>query len=257
MYFTRNENMTDKTGRLAGKTTLITAAGQGIGRATAEQFAAEGATVFATDINDAALAELDGITGITALKLDVLDGAAIMAVLAETGPLDVLFNCAGFVHNGTILDCDEDDWDFSFNLNVKAMYRLSRAAIPAMLDNGGGSIINMSSVASSLKGVSNRFVYCSSKAAVIGMTKAIAADYITRGIRCNAICPGTVDSPSMHDRLRATGDYEAALSGFIARQPMGRIGTSKEVAALALYLASDESAFTTGQTHAVDGGWSL
>jgi 2-keto-3-deoxy-L-fuconate dehydrogenase len=249
--------MTEKTGRLAGKTALITAAGQGIGRATAELFAAEGARVFATDINDAALAELNGIAGITALKLDVLDGEAITGVLAKTGPLDVLFNCAGFVHNGTILECDEDAWDFSFNLNVKAMYRMARAAIPAMLDNSGGSIINMSSVASSLKGVPNRFVYCASKAAVIGMTKAIAADYVTRGIRCNAICPGTVDSPSMHDRLRATGDYEAALSAFIARQPMGRIGTSEEIAALALYLSSDESAYTTGQTHAIDGGWSV
>lgn len=247
--------MTDKTGRLAGKTALITAAGQGIGRATAEIFAAEGAKVFATDINDTALAELEGAAGITPLKLDVTDGAAIDAVLAKTGPLDALFNCAGYVHNGTILDCSEADWDFSFNLNIKAMYRMIRAALPAMLDNGGGSIINMSSVASSLKGVPNRFVYCASKAAVIGMTKAVAADYVTKGIRCNAICPGTVDSPSLHDRLRATGDYEAALEAFIARQPMGRIGKAEEIAALAVYLASDESGFTTGQTHAIDGGW--
>ncbi|OUS07374.1 NAD(P)-dependent oxidoreductase [Rhodobacterales bacterium 52_120_T64] len=249
--------MTEKTGRLAGKTALITAAGQGIGRATAELFASEGAKVFAADINDKALAELKGIAGITPIKLDVLNGAAITDVLAETGALDVLFNCAGFVHNGTILECDDDAWDFSFNLNAKAMFRMSRAALPGMLENGSGSIINMSSVASSIKGVPNRFVYCASKAAVVGMTKAIAADYVTRGIRCNAICPGTVDSPSMHERLRETGDYEAALKDFVARQPMGRIGKSEEIAALALYLASDDSAFTTGQTHAIDGGWSV
>ena len=249
--------MTEKQGRLAGKTALITAAGQGIGRATVELFVAEGAKVFAADINDAALVDLGQIDGVTAIKLDVTDAAAITKTLGETGTLDVLFNCAGFVHNGTILECDDDAWDFSFNLNVKAMYRLARAALPGMLENGGGSIINMSSVASSLKGVPNRFAYCASKAAVIGMTKAIAADYVTRGVRCNAICPGTVDSPSMHDRLRATGDYEAALEAFIARQPMGRIGTSEEIALLALYLASDESAFTTGQTHAIDGGWSV
>lgn len=247
--------MTKKAGRLAGKTALITAAGQGIGRATAEMFAAEGATVFATDINDQALQELANIDGITARHLDVTDGEAIKSIIAETGPLDVLFNCAGFVDGGSILECDEDAWDFSFNLNVKAMYRLIRASLPAMLENGGGSIINMSSVASSIKGVPNRFVYCSSKAAVIGMTKAIAADFVTKGIRCNAICPGTVDSPSLHERLKATGDYETALKDFIARQPMGRVGSADEIAALALYLASDESSFTTGQTHAIDGGW--
>jgi len=249
--------MNNKTGRLAGKTALITAAGQGIGRATAEMFAAEGASVYATDINDATLAELDAINGITALKLDVLDTDAITATLAITGPLDVLFNCAGFVAAGNILECDEDSWDFSFNLNVKAMYRLARAALPAMLDQGGGSIINMSSVASSIKGVPNRFVYCASKAAVIGMTKAIAADFVTKGIRCNAICPGTVDSPSLHERLRETGDYNQAMKEFIARQPMGRVGDAKEIAALALYLASDESGFTTGQTHIIDGGWAV
>ncbi len=249
--------MTEQSGRLAGKTVLITAAGQGIGRATTEMFAAEGAKVFASDINEAALAELDAIDGITALKLDVTNGDAVTATLKTTGPLDVLFNCAGFVAAGSILECDEDCWDFSFNLNVKAMYRLCRGAIPAMLDNGGGSIINMSSVASSIKGVPNRFVYCASKAAVIGMTKAIAADFVTKGIRCNAICPGTVDSPSLHDRLRATGDYDQALKDFIARQPMGRVGKADEVAALALYLASDESGFTTGQTHAIDGGWAI
>ena len=250
-------DMTEKTGRLAGKKALITAAGQGIGRATAELFAAEGAKVIASDINDGALAELHAIDGITALKLDVTDAAAVEAAIADVGTLDVLFNCAGYVANGTILECEEKDWDFSFDLNVKAMYRLIRLTLPAMLESGGGSIINMSSVASSIKGVPNRFAYCASKAAVIGITKSVAADYVTRGIRCNAICPGTVDSPSMHGRLRATGNYEQALKDFIARQPMGRIGTAAEIAALALYLASDDSAFTTGQTHAIDGGWSI
>ncbi|SMX38228.1 SDR family oxidoreductase [Octadecabacter ascidiaceicola] len=249
--------MTEKQGRLARKKTLITAAGQGIGRTTAELWAAEGAQVIASDINDAALAELDAIDGVTALKLDVTDAGAVQAAVADMGALDVLFNCAGYVANGSILECAEKDWDFSFDLNVKAMYRLIKLTLPAMLDNGSGSIINMSSVASSIKGVPNRFAYCASKAAVIGMTKSVAADYVTRGIRCNAICPGTVDSPSMHGRLRATGDYEKALSDFIARQPMGRIGTPEEIAALALYLASDDSAFTTGQTHAIDGGWSI
>ena len=246
--------MTNENGRLAGKTVFITAAGQGIGRATAELFVAEGATVFAADIKEGAISE---IAGATPVLLDVTDGDAVNAAMDAAGPLDVLFNCAGFVHHGTILECDDDDWDFSFNLNVKAMFRMARAALPAMLAQGGGSIINMSSVASSMKGVPNRFAYCSSKAAVIGMTKAIAADYVTQGIRCNAICPGTVDSPSMHGRLRATGDYESALKAFVARQPMGRIGTAEEIAYLALYLASDESSFTTGQTHAVDGGWAV
>jgi len=243
--------------RLADKTVLITAAGQGIGRATAEAFAAEGARVIASDINEAALAELDAIDGISARKLDVLDAEAVAATVKEIGTLDVLFNCAGFVASGTILECEEDDWDFSFNLNVKAQYRLIKLVLPGMIANGGGSIINMSSVASSIKGVPNRFVYCASKAAVIGMTKAVAADYVTDKIRCNAICPGTVDSPSLHDRLRATGDYEAAMKEFIARQPMGRVGSTKEIAALALYLASDDSAFTTGRTHIIDGGWAL
>ncbi len=249
--------MTDTQGRLAGKTALITAAGQGIGRATAELFAAEGAQVIASDINEDALRELAAIDGITALKLDVTDGAAVTEAAKGLPTLDVLFNCAGYVANGTIMECDEADWDFSFDLNVKTMYRLIRLTLPAMLEQGGGSIINMSSVASSIKGVPNRFAYCASKAAVIGLTKAVAADYITKGIRCNAICPGTVDSPSMHGRLRATGNYEQALKDFIARQPMGRIGTAAEIAALALYLACDDSAFTTGQTHAIDGGWSI
>ncbi|NRB17990.1 MAG: SDR family oxidoreductase [Rhodobacteraceae bacterium] len=249
--------MTQNTGRLAGKTTFITAAGQGIGRSTAELYAAQGAKVFASDINEASLAELDAINGITAIKLDVTDAAAVAACVGDIGPLDVLFNCAGFVANGSILDTDDKDWDFSFDLNVTAMYRMIKLTLPAMLANGGGSIINMSSVASSIKGVPNRFAYCASKAAVIGMTKSIAADYVTQGIRCNAICPGTVDSPSMHGRLRATGNYDKALADFVSRQPMGRIGSADEIAALALYLASDDSAFTTGQTHAIDGGWSI
>ena len=242
---------------LEGKTALITAAGQGIGRASAEAFAKAGASVIATDINETALAELEGLDGITASKLDATNPEDIKRVLAEAGRLDVLFNCAGFVHTGNILESTEEDWDFAFDLNAKAMYRLCKAVLPGMLKQGKGSIINMSSVASSLKGVPNRFVYCASKAAVIGMTKAIAADYVTQGIRCNAICPGTVDSPSLHDRLRATGDYEAAREQFIARQPMGRVGAADEIAALAVYLASDASGFTTGQAHIIDGGWAL
>ena len=242
---------------LEGKTALITAAGQGIGRASAEAFAKAGASVIATDINETALAELEGLDGITAWKLDATNPEDIKRVLAESGRLDVLFNCAGFVHAGNILESTEEDWDFAFDLNAKAMYRLCKAVLPGMLEQGKGSIINMSSVASSLKGVPNRFVYCASKAAVIGMTKAIAADYVTQGIRCNAICPGTVDSPSLHDRLRATGDYEAAREQFIARQPMGRVGAADEIAALAVYLASDASGFTTGQAHIIDGGWAL
>ena len=249
--------MQDTMGRLSGQTALITAAGQGIGRASAELFAKEGATVFACDINDQTLTDLDEIDGVTALKLDVTDAASVAATVGNLPPLNTLFNCAGYVANGTILECEEKDWDFSFDLNVKAMFRLIQLCLPQMLANGGGSIINMSSVASSMKGVPNRFAYCASKAAVIGLTKSVAADYITQGIRCNAICPGTVDSPSMHGRLRATGDYEKALSDFIARQPMGRIGTAEEIAKLALYLASDDAAFTTGQAHAIDGGWAL
>ncbi|MBO9400346.1 SDR family oxidoreductase [Shimia sp. R9_3] len=249
--------MTEVTGRLAGKTALITAAGQGIGRATTELFVAEGAQVIASDINDASLAELAQIDGVTALKLDVTDGAAVAKAAADLPALDVLFNCAGYVAGGTILECSEKDWDFSFDLNVKAMYRLIQLTLPAMLENGGGSIINMSSVASSMKGVPNRFAYCASKGAVLGLTKAVAADYVAQGIRCNAICPGTVDSPSLHDRLRATGDYEQAMNDFIARQPMGRIGTADEIAELALYLASEASKYTSGQPFAIDGGWTI
>lgn len=241
--------------RLEGKVALVTAAGQGIGRATVESYAQQGAIVYAADINDESLTELDKIKNVTAIKLDVTNADAVEKVVKEIGTLDILFNCAGIVHAGSILDCSEDEWDFAFELNVKAMYRLAKLTLPSMLENGGGSIINMSSVASSIKGVPNRFAYCASKAAVIGMTKAIAADFVTQGIRCNAICPGTVDSPSLHDRLRETGDYENALKEFVARQPMGRVGKATEIANLALYLASDESSFTTGQIHIIDGGW--
>ncbi|MBV6637273.1 SDR family oxidoreductase [Mameliella alba] len=241
--------------RLEGKTCVVTAAGQGIGRATAERLAAEGGRVIATDINEAALAELNAIDGIEARRLDVLDAGAITAFAAEVGTADVLFNCAGIVHNGTILESTEDEWDFAFDLNAKAQYRMIRAFLPAMLEQKSGSIINMSSVAGPVTGPVNRFVYSASKAAVAGMTLAIANDYVTQGIRCNAIAPGTVDSPSLHDRLRATGDYDAALKTFIGRQPMGRIGKPEEIAALVAYLAADESGFTTGQVHVIDGGW--
>jgi len=239
--------------RLKGKTCLVTAAGQGIGRASALAMAAEGARVIATDINEAALGTLDGVE---TRRLDVRDGDAISALAAEIGAPDVLFNCAGFVANGTILDCDEKEWDFSFDLNVKAMYRMIRTFLPGMVEQGGGSIINMSSVASSVIAAPNRFVYGATKAAVIGLTKAVAADFIAKGIRCNAVCPGTVESPSLEDRLKATGDYEAARAAFTSRQPMGRIATAEEIAALVVYLASDESSYTTGVAHVIDGGWS-
>ncbi len=242
--------------RLKDKNVLVTAAGQGIGRAVAESFAANGARVIATDINSETLSTLKS-EGIETRLLDVTDKAAVDAAISDAGRLDVLFNCAGYVANGTILECDESSWDFSFNLNVRSMYYTISAALPAMLAHGSGSIINMSSVASSLKGVPNRFAYTTTKAAVIGLTKSIAADYVTRGVRCNAICPGTVESPSLHERLKATGDYEKAMQDFVARQPMGRLGSVEELASLALYLASDESAFTTGQTHIIDGGWAI
>lgn len=242
----------ETAGRLAGKAALITAAGQGIGRATAELFAREGAIVWATDINEASLAGLDNCR---ILPLDVRDDAMVTEVIGQAGPLDILFNCAGVVPGGTILECDPSQWAFAYDLNVTAMYRTIRAALPAMLEKGGGSIVNMSSVASSIKGVPNRFAYGATKAAVIGLTKAVAADFVARGIRCNAVCPGTVDTPSLHERLRETGDYDAAWSAFVARQPMGRVGRPEEIAALALYLASDESGFTTGQAYAIDGGW--
>jgi len=239
--------------RLAGKTALVTAAGQGIGRATAELFASEGATVLATDINADLLA---GVAGCRTRRLDVRDPVEITAALSDAGPIDILFNCAGYVHSGTILECDESAWSFSVDINVTSMYRLIRAALPGMLERGHGSIVNMSSVAGSIKGVPNRFVYGVTKAAVIGLTKSIAADFVAKGIRCNAICPGTVDTPSLHERLKATGDYASAWSAFTARQPMGRLGQAAEIASLALYLASDESAFVTGQCHIIDGGWS-
>lgn len=241
--------------RLEGKRAFVTAAGQGIGRATALAFAAEGAVVTATDINADALGDLAG-ENIAAEVLDVTDPDAVAAVAARLGAVDILFNCAGFVHHGSILDCDEADFEFSLNLNVRAMYRVTRAFLPAMLAAGGGSIINMSSILGSIIAAPNRFVYGATKAAVIGMTKAIAADFVTQGIRCNAICPATVESPSLESRMRAMGDYETARAAFIARQPMGRIGTPEEIAALAVYLASDEAAFVTGQAIAIDGGWS-
>lgn len=239
-------------GRLAGKTALITAAGQGIGRATAEAFLREGAVVIATDLNIEAVATIDGAV---ARALDVTNADAVKAIAAEFPQVDVLYNCAGFVHAGTILDCDEDAWAFSNSLNVTAQYRMIRAILPGMIARGGGSIINMSSIASSIKGVPNRFAYCATKAAVIGLTKAVAADFVAQGVRCNAICPGTVETPSLLQRLRDTGDFEGAYRDFTARQAMGRFGRPSELAALAVYLASDESAFTTGRTHVIDGGW--
>ncbi len=242
--------------RLSGKTAFVTAAGQGIGREVAHMFAAQGARVIASDVNTSLLDQFDD-KSIETITLDVTDADAVNAAISDAGPLDILFNCAGFVHNGTVLECDQAAWDFSFNLNVRSSYYTITAALPAMLENGGGSIINMSSVASSLKGVPNRFVYCTTKAAVIGLTKSVAADYINKGIRCNAICPGTIESPSLHERLKATGDYDQAMKDFVARQPLGRLGTTEEIGNLAVYLASDESAFTTGQTHIIDGGWAI
>jgi 2-keto-3-deoxy-L-fuconate dehydrogenase len=245
-------------GRLEGKVALLTAAGAGIGRATAEAFAAEGARIVATDLN------LDGLKGLSGetRRLDVRSSEAVAALAREVGPIDVLFNCAGFVHHGTVLDCTEGDWDFSFDLNVKSMHRAIRAFLPGMLEKGGGSIVNVASAASSVRGVPNRYLYGASKAAVIGLTKAVAADFIRRGIRCNAICPGTVESPSLDQRIAALSQLsgqsvEAVRKAFVDRQPMGRIGKPEEVAALAVYLASDESAFTTGRTHIIDGGFAL
>lgn len=240
--------------RLSGKTCLVTAAGQGIGHASALAMQKEGARVFATDVNEEALTGLSA-AGFEAFKLDVMDPGSIAAAVAHTGPVDVLFNCAGFVANGSILDCDQGQWEFSIGLNVTAMYQMNRAYLPGMLEAGQGSIINMSSVASSVIAAPGRFAYGATKAAVIGMTKSIAADFITQGVRCNAICPGTVQSPSLEQRLRDTGDYNAARAAFIARQPMGRIGKPEEIAALVVYLASDESAYTTGVAHVIDGGW--
>ncbi len=242
-------------GRLHGKTAIITAAAQGIGRAAVEAFAREGATVWALDINAERLADLAGLAGVTTRRLDVLDSAAVAATVAEIGPVDALFNCAGFVHNGSILDCDEAALDFSFDLNVKSMHRMIRAVLPGMRERGGGSIINMSSVASSVKAVPNRYAYSVTKAAVIGLTKSVAADTVTHRVRCNAICPGTVESPSLEERLRSQGDYEATRAAFIARQPVGRFGKPEEIAELVVYLASDAAAYTTGAIHVIDGGW--
>ena len=238
--------------RLKGKTALITAAAQGIGRATAEAFIREGARVIATDVNVEPLADL---TGAEFQRLDATDPEAVKAIAARHADVDVLYNCAGYVHAGTILDCDEEAWAFSNALNVTAQYRMIRAFLPGMLERGGGSIINMSSICSSIKAVPNRFAYGATKAAVIGLTKSVAADFVTQGVRCNAICPGTVETPSLLQRLRDTGDFEKAYSEFTARQAMGRFGRVEELAALAVYLASDESAFTTGQIHVIDGGW--
>ena len=244
-------------GRLAGKTAFVTAAGQGIGRGAALAFAREGAKVWATDINAKTLADLEGKDGIRTRVLDVLDEAAVGKAAAEVGQVDILFNCAGFVHHGTILDCTLKDWDFSFNLNVKSMYLVTRALLPGMLKKGGGSIINMSSIASSLKGLPNRFVYGATKAAVIGLTKAIAADYVKQGIRCNCIGPGTVDTPSLGDRINAFADPVQARKDFVARQPMGRLGSVDDITGILVFLASDEAKFATGNMYSIDGGMTI
>lgn len=243
---------------LSGKTAFVTAAGNGIGRAAAAALAARGANVIATDIDDVAVASLaDGTGRITAHRLDVLDPKAVHELVEASATVDILVNCAGWVHDGTILDCDDAAWDRSFDLNAKAMFRLIKAVLPGMLAQNSGSIINIASVVSSLKGAPRRFAYGASKAAIIGMTKAIAADFVKDGIRCNAICPGTVQSPSLEERLKATGDFDKALAAFKERQPMGRLGRPEEIAEMVCYLAGDGSAFTTGQAFAIDGGWSI
>ena len=246
--------------RLAGKTAIVTAAAQGIGRATALAFAAEGAEVFATDINAAKVAEIAG-PGLKTGGLDVMDQAAIAALAERLGPVDIVFNCAGFVHQGSVLEATEAEWDFAFDLNVRSMFRMIRSFVPGMIGKGGGSIVNMASVASSVKGIPNRFIYGASKAAVVGLTKSVAADFVKQGVRCNCICPGTVQSPSLDDRIAANaaaaGSLDAARAAFVARQPLGRLGTAEEIAALAVYLASDESVFVTGQALVIDGGISL
>jgi 2-keto-3-deoxy-L-fuconate dehydrogenase len=244
-------------GRLAGKTAFITAAAQGIGRGAALAFAREGAQVWGPDVNAQALADLEGRDGVRTRVLDVTDAAAIAKAAAEVGAVDVLFNCAGYVHHGTILECTPKDWDFSFNLNVKSMYLVTRAFLPAMLKQGRGSIINMSSIASSVKGLPNRFVYGATKAAVVGLTKAIAADYVKQGIRCNCIGPGTVDTPSLGARISAFADPAQARKDFIARQPMGRLGTVEDITGILVFLASDESLFATGNLYSIDGGMTI
>ena len=249
------------TGRLEGKVAVCTAAGQGIGRAVAEAFLAEGATVYASDLDRQKLTGLDHAGNAHLASVNVTDSDAVKSYLAGIETPDILFNCAGFVHHGTVLDCDEQAWDFSFDLNVKAMHRTIAALLPRMLENGGGSIINMSSAASSIKAAPNRYAYMATKAAVIGLTRAVAVDFIKQNIRCNAICPGTIESPSLDGRIdelgKAVGGADKARAMFVERQPMGRIGTAAEIAHLAVYLASDESAFTTGTTQLIDGGWSL
>ena len=250
------------SGRLAGKTALITAAGQGIGHATAMAMASEGASVFATDVKPELLESFKSVKGVTARKLDVLDDAAIARTLDDLPPLDILFNCAGYVHQGTILDCTPKDWDFSFNLNVRAMYMTIKCALPKMLERyeksgDGASIINMSSIASSIKGLPNRFAYGASKAAVVGLTKAVAADYVQKGIRCNGIAPGTVDTPSLHERIGAFADPVEARRMFVARQPMGRLAKPEEIAPIIVFLASDEAAFVTGNIYSCDGGMTI
>jgi 2-keto-3-deoxy-L-fuconate dehydrogenase len=245
------------SGRLAGKVALVTAAGAGIGRACAVAFAREGASVLATDIDDAALAALGReVPGLRTMRCDVRDDASVSAAVAAAGDVDVLLNAAGIVHHGTALDVTDEQWDLAFDLNVRGMHRTIRAVLPGMLARGRGSVVNVSSVASSIKGAPNRYLYGATKAAVIGLTKALAADMVARGVRANAICPGTVQSPSLEGRIAAQADPVAARAAFLARQPTGRFGTPEEVAALATYLASDESAFTTGAIHVIDGGWS-
>jgi len=243
--------------RLQGKTALVTAAGQGIGQASALALAAEGAQVWATDINAKLLESYQGVANVKTMVLDVLAKAAIGKLVTQLPPLNVLFNCAGVVHNGTILEATDKEWDFAFNLNVRAQFWAIQAVLPGMLANGGGSIINMSSVCSSVKGLPNRFVYGASKAAVIGLTKSVAADFVAQGIRCNAICPGTVDTPSLQDRINAFDDPVEARKKFIARQPMGRLAQAHEMAPMIVFLASDESAFVTGQAFSNDGGMTI
>jgi len=242
-------------GRLAGKSAIVTAAGQGMGRATALAFAREGAQVTATDIDASKLEALAGEADLSTQVLDVLDADAIRDFSAGREAPDILFNCAGFVHSGTILDCGENDFDFSVNLNIRAMFRMIRAFLPGMVERGGGSIVNMASVASSVIAAPNRFIYGTTKAAVVGLTKSVAVDFVGSGIRANAVCPGTIESPSLQDRMRALGNYEEARKAFVARQPMGRLGTAEEVAELIVYLASDESSFMTGNAIVIDGGW--
>lgn len=243
--------------RLKGKTALVTAAGQGIGRASVMAMAAEGAQVLATDVNEALLESYAGVANVTTQKLDVMDKAAIHALIDRSPAFNVLFNCAGFVHNGSILQATDDDWSFAFNLNVRAQFWMIQAALPKMLANGGGSIINMASVCGSLKGLPNRFAYGASKAAVVGLTKSVAADFVGQGIRCNAIAPGTVDTPSLGDRINSYADPIEARKNFVARQPMGRLAQAPEIAPIVVYLASDESVFATGQLFSVDGGMTI